>query len=342
MAGKSPKAININPKTGEKYKLTMKELVAKQAAGGSLNKVQTQRLQAAGKLAPPPSAPAAKQKQFKFTEKELMQRLAAGIPLGPKQIKRLQKSGKIAPSADTPLSQLGPKQLQQAVGSRAGAGAGQFMDIIGQQGAFQPGSFKEQMDAAYQNVMNQYEQTMAPEFQREQADFQQMAAERGLDPNSEAYRTLQTQLNQRQDQARQGAMQSALQASQNVQAQGFGQALQGYQVPASMLEAFVPYWGGYGNYMQNMAQNKLRGKEMLNAQELAEIGISRQLTFDEQQQLEAQRGAMQYAAQNSLNAQNIQPEPDYINALITGGAAGVGAGIGNWMSTPATPKPPGT
>lgn len=342
MAGKSPKAININPKTGEKYKLTMKELVAKQAAGDSLNKVQTERLKAAGKLAPPPSAATAKQKKLPFTIKQLMQKQAAGIPLTAKQLGRLQRSGKIAPSTNTPLQQLGGKQLQQAVGSQAGAGVGQFMNIIGQQGAFQPGSFKEQMDAAYQNVMNQYEQTMAPEFQREQANFQQMAAERGLDPNSEAYKTLQTQLNQRQDQARQGAMQNALQASQGVQAQGFGQALQGYQAPAGMLQAFQPYYQQAGTFqgnlmernlaLQKLAQDKaISDAQLANNLRLGELQAKGQLTYNEQMELEKLRNAGAMAVQALRNEGQLAGMPSTGASIASGIASGVGAGVGTWL-----------
>ena len=114
---------------------------------------------------------------YKYSLKQLEARQAAGMQLGPQQIARLQKAGRIAPSMATPTAQLTPEQLEQRVGSQTGAGVGQFMDIIGQQGAFQPGSFQEQMDAAYQNVMNQYQQTIAPELAREQSQFQQMAVE---------------------------------------------------------------------------------------------------------------------------------------------------------------------
>lgn len=342
MAGQSPSAKNpknINPNTGERYKLTMKELLAKQAKGDTLNKVQTKRLETAGKLKPPPSAPTAKKRP---SIQQLIAKQAAGQPLGPKQLARLQRSGRIAPSQATPTQQLTGKQLQQRVGAQTGTGVGQFMDILQQQGAFKPGSFQQQMDAAYQNVMNQYQQTMAPEFAREQADFRQIAAERGLDPNSEAYKTLQTQLNQRQDAARQGAMQNALQAAQQVQQTGFTQALQGYQAPAGMLQAFQPYWQQAGGFQQAQMENRLARQkmaqdlgiseaELANRIQLGQIGATGQLTFEQQMELDRQRNAAAMAVQALKNEGQLAGMPSTGASIASGLASGIGSGIGSWL-----------
>lgn len=277
---------------------------------------------------------------FRFTIKQLVAKQAAGEQLGPKQIARLQKAGKIAPSPVTPTPQLTPQQLEQRVGTATGTGVEQFMNIIGQQGAFQPGSFQNQMDAAYQNVMNQYQQTMAPEFAREQADFRQMAAERGLDPNSVAYQTLQQQLSQRQDQARQGAMQNALQAAQQVQAQGFGQQLQGYQAPAAMLGAFAPFYGQFGQRLtaqeeQQYLRDKMAQDAELERQRIAagiqqaRIGTSGQLTFEQQRQLEGEKYGYLAGIEALKNPQ--QPLPSTGSGIASGLAAGIGKGIGDWL-----------
>lgn len=277
---------------------------------------------------------------FRFTIKQLVAKQAAGEQLGPKQIARLQKAGKIAPSPVTPTPQLTPQQLEQRVGTATGTGVEQFMNIIGQQGAFQPGSFQNQMDAAYQNVMNQYQQTMAPEFAREQADFQQMAAERGLDPNSVAYQTLQKQLSQRQDQARQGAMQNALQAAQQVQQTGFTQALQGYQAPASMLGAFAPFYDQFGRRLtaqeeQQYLRDKMAQDAELERQRIAagiqqaRIGTSGQLTFEQQRQLEGEKYGYLAGIEAIKNPQ--QPLPSTGSGIASGLAAGIGKGIGDWL-----------
>lgn len=277
---------------------------------------------------------------YKYSLKQLEARQAAGMQLGPRQIARLQKAGRIAPSTATPTTQLTPQQLEQRVGSQTGAGVGQFMDIIGQQGAFRPGSFQQQMDAAYQNVLNQYQQTMAPELAREQADFQQMAAERGLDPNSEAYKTLQSQLNQRQDLARQSAMQNALQASQQVQAQGFNQALQGYQAPAQMLQAFTPYYNVFGERMTQKEQeqylrDKMAQDAALEQQRIsagitqARIGQFGELTPEQQFEMLRQQQAHQIAMAYLPGLD--KPTPSTGSQIASGLGMAAGSAIGSWL-----------
>lgn len=279
-------------------------------------------------------------KPFKFTIKQLVAKQAAGEQLSSKQIARLQKAGKIAPSPATPTPQLTPQQIEQRVGAATGTGVEQFMNIIGQQGAFAPGSFADQMNIARQNVMQQFEATQAPEFARQQADFVQMAAERGLDPNSQAYKTLQQQLTQRQDAARQGAMLAAEQAAQQVQAQGFGQALQGYQAPASMLGAFAPFYDQFGQRLTEQEQQDLAMKKMQQDAQIAReqiaggimqsrIGQFGQLSPEQQFQMLKEKQAHDLALQMMPGQQQQRPSS---SANILGAAAqGAGAAFGSYL-----------
>lgn len=146
------------------------------------------------------------------------------------------------PTQATQPAQPGQPSLEQQVQG----GIGQQLGFMANQGAFQPGDFGQQMEQAYGNVMQNFERTMGPQFAREQADFRQMAAERGLDPNSEAYRSLQQQVNQNQESQRQAAMSAAQTASQAVQQQGFNQAATQYQMPATMMGAFAPFYNEMG------------------------------------------------------------------------------------------------
>lgn len=281
-------------------------------------------------------------RRFKFTIKQLVAKLAAGEKLNPFQIGRLQKAGKIAPSPATPTSQLTPQQIEQRVGAQTGAGVGQFMDIIGQQGAFQPGSFADQMNTARQNVMQQFEATQAPEFARQQADFNQMAAERGLDPNSAAYKTLQQQLTQRQDAARQGAMLAAEQAAQQIQQQGFAQAAQAYQLPASMLGAFAPFYGQFGQRLTEQEQQDLAMKKMQQDAQIAReqiaggitqsrIGQFGQLSPEQQFQMLKEKQAHDLALQMMPGQQQQRPSS---SANILGAAAqGAGAAFGSYLGS---------
>jgi len=290
---------NINPKTGKAYKLTIKELQARQAAGQKLRPLQERRLQKAGLYQEPSGEPA-------------------------------------------PIQTLAPEQQFERVGGQASSGVEQFMQQIQQQGAFQPGSYQDMMNQAYQNVMNQYEMTQAPEFERQQAQFQQMAAERGLDPNSEAYKTMQQQLNQRQDFARQGAMAQAQQQAQAVQAQGFNQALQQYQSPTTMLGAFSPFYSQFGQQQENLRQAELQREQMANQLAMqrmssgATLGAAQAANFGklstEQalQQAELNR-AQQFALANLQYGprapEPLPPSPSAGNQFAAGLAQGTGAGI---------------
>lgn len=277
---------------------------------------------------------------FKFTIKQLVAKQAAGEQLGPKQIARLQKAGKIAPSPATPTPQLTPQQIEQRVGAATGGGVEQFMNIISQQGAFQPGSYADQMNTARQSVLQQFERTQAPEFQRQQADFAQMAAERGLDPNGAAYKTLQQQLTQRQDAAREGAMLAAEQAAQGVQAQAFGQQLQGYQAPAAMLGAFAPFYDQFGQRLTEQEQQQyLRDKMAQEAQISREqiqggimqsrIGQFGQLSPEQQFQMAKDQQAHDLALQMLPGQQQQRPST---SANIIGGLAqGAGAAFGSYL-----------
>lgn len=297
-----------------------------------------------GALAQSPNINPKTGKPFKFTIKELQARQAAGRDLRPKQIARLEAAGLYEePSGEpAPIQELPPEQMFERVGGQTAAGIEQLMGQIQGAGAFQPGSYQDQMNQAYQNVMNQFEMTQGPQFAREQADFQQMAAERGLDPNSEAYKTLQSQLTQRQDLARQGAMQQAQQQAQAVQAQGFGQALQQYQAPAAMLGAYSPFYQQFGAQQESLRQAQLAREEMaarLEQQRIsagatlgaAQTGIFGRLS-PQQQLAEAER---ERAHQYALSGMRYGPQapaplpeqPSTANVFAQGLAQGIGAGF---------------
>lgn len=152
----------------------------------------------------------------------------------------------------TPLDQQTWEQQFGTLNYGANQGLANQMQYAQQQGAFQPGSFQEQMDKAYSNVMQQFERTNKDQFQQEQQQFQQMAAERGLDPAGEAYKALQKQVYDRQDMARQNAMSTAQQAAQSVQAQAYGQAAQTYGMPFQQMGAFAPFYGAQANMQSQM------------------------------------------------------------------------------------------
>jgi len=326
-------------------KYTIQELKAMQAKGQKLGPKQLKRLEKAqGALAQSPNINPKTGKAYKMTIKELQAKQAAGQDLRPKQIKRLQEAGLYQePSGEpAPIQELPPEQMFERVGGQTAAGIESLMGQIQGAGAFQPGSYQDQMNQAYQNVMNQFEMTQGPQFAREQADFQQMAAERGLDPNSEAYKTLQQQLNQRQDFARQGAMLQAQQQAQAVQAQGFGQALQQYQAPAAMLGAYSPFYQQFGQQQENLRQAELAREEMANRLRQQEISagatlgaaqtgifgrLSPQQELAERERQRAHEWAVAGMKYGPQAPQPLPPSPSAGSAFVGGLAQGIGAGI---------------
>jgi hypothetical protein len=153
------------------------------------------------------------------------------------------------------FERMSPEQQAQQLAGTSGqvfeqmAGYAQGFDPSTMQSQYDP-IYSQEMERARQNVMGQFERQMAPEFQRQQEQFQQMAAERGLDPNSVAYKTQLQQLNERQDAARQQAISSAEQAAQGVQQTMFSQAGQMAMMPGQIVKQFMtPY-----EYQQKMLQ----------------------------------------------------------------------------------------
>lgn len=231
-------------------------------------------------------------------------------------MKQMQQARRQQPQGQTQQSPY------QSAFEPIGQSVTQQLGYMQQQGQFQPGSFQDQMDQAYGNVMRQFEQTTGPQFQREQADFAQMAAERGLDPNSEAYRSLQGQLAQRQDLARQQAMNQALQSAYGVQEQAFGQAKDVYQMPATMLGELGGYYGEMGQqgrFGQELAFKRKEG-QLDRAQRLKEVqmqlnarrGGGGGLSLQDQMALSDRQTANAIAAQMALGGgQEQQRQPNW-------------------------------
>lgn len=274
-------------------------------------------------------------KPYKYTLKQLEKLQAGGKQLTPFQVKRLQEAGRIAPAPAAPTPQLTPEQQMQRVGATTASGIEQQLGYLQGQGQFNPGSFQEQMDKAYQNVLSRFETTTAPQFAREQAEFNQMAAERGLDPNSVAYKTLQQQLSQRQDAARQQAMLAAQEAAQEVQAQGFGQAAQQYKMPAEISQAFVPFYQQMGRQQELSSAQQFEAQQAAQKAELdkylAQLGAQTQVRVGGMGQLTPQQRldelTYEYMLKNQLQGGQQPQQPSTGNQIMGGIAQGVGAGL---------------
>ena len=158
----------------------------------------------------------------------------------------------IPPGAENPAgSALGPptdtyfnQQPLPKQDELVNTGAGQVIyDMAGDVTEFNPGSFESQMDAAYDNVYNRFQRRNQEEFSRQNDELSQIAANRGLDPNSGAYRAMYKLNADRQDNARQEAMSAATDAAYGVQKQGFDQYRAGQLMPGEVAGQFQGIWG---------------------------------------------------------------------------------------------------
>jgi hypothetical protein len=181
--------------------------------------------------------------------------------------------------------QLGAEVIQQ----------GQQFDWTKGFGQYQEG-FGAARDKAYQDVMNQFNQTMEPEFKRQNAELQQRLYDQGIDPVSGAYQAQVKQLADAQNSARQNAMGQASERAYAVQQQAFGQGQQAFMTPAQIWAATnQPYLTGLQQTgqidlqklqgQQAMEQAKLQGEQ---AKSVASIGAGASMA-NTQAQIAAQQ-----------------------------------------------------
>ena len=197
---------------------------------------------------------------------------------------RLRKlRGKLQAGGQVPIQEQSPQQqLQTTSGTSADifqrmGGYAQQFDPATMQSQYDP-IYSQEMERARQNVMGQFERQMGPEFQRQQEQFQQMAAERGLDPNSVAYKTQLQQLNERQDAARQQAMSQAESAAQGVQSQMYQQATGLSLLPGQIAGQYMLPFSEQQKLLLLQAQQKYESEEGRREREsrerIARIGAS--------------------------------------------------------------------
>lgn len=136
-----------------------------------------------------------------------------------------------APGAQgaTPFSEMTPQQQLNQISDISG---GLYGQMAGYSQQYNPATFQQQyepqfqqaMDKARQSVMTQFEQRNAQSFAKERQDFETAMANKGVAPGGEQYNRELQALTDRQDRARQEAMNAAEQAARSVQAQGYQQA----------------------------------------------------------------------------------------------------------------------
>lgn len=196
--------------------------------------------------------------------------------------------------------------------------------------------FNEQMNRAYNAVYDQFNRRNQGEFARQNQEFQQSMAERGLDPNSEAYKTLSKQMTDRQDLARQEAQNAATQQAYAVNQQGYEQATGASLLGGQIAYQYAaPYMAQYGT----RAAMDIESQQNDYAKELAALDFK----YNQKLQKSAPRsgggggGGTDYLGQYVLNTlgQNYAPggsSPNYGNAAIQGGAAAFSNAFTNYLN----------
>lgn len=188
------------------------------------------------------------------------------------------------------------------------------------QGYEQP--FSQEMSRARESVMGEFNRTMQPEFERQDAEFNQRMLEQGIDPNSGAYQNQYRAMKEAQGQARQSAMSNAFQLGSSYQQQGFGQGLQANMLPFQQYQATENLWAL--PYQTEAASREAEANRKAQI-EAARMGGGSNVTAA-QIAAAAQRdvAAMGYAQ----NWQG-QPKPNPWAAAIGGIAQGAGAVVAN-------------
>jgi len=183
--------------------------------------------------------------------------------------------------------------------------------------------FSQEMQRARDSVMGEFERTMAPEFQRQDMQFQQRMMEQGIDPNSENYQAQFRALKEAQGGARQAAMSNAFQLGAGYQQQGFEQGRAAAMLPFQQYSATENLWALPYRTEAEARQAELNRQAQITA---ARMGGGSNVTAA---QIQA-NAARDVAAMELAQGYNQPRQPNPWNAAIGGFAQGVGAGVSNY------------
>ena len=224
-----------------------------------------------------------------------------------------------------------------AVGGEVTQSVQDFLNQAQSQGAFNPGEYDDLYQSAFQNVMSNFELENAQQFQDDEAQLEQMIAERGLDPMGAGAAKMRDQMYRSQDRARQQAMLTAEQAGRALQGQRFDQELARYNVPIDQASKLGSFFGVQSAAVEQEKQRQFEAQQAkLERQSResmarragggggpdpfalmeAEYGYKRDLLYD----------------QAALQAAQEGKSPSVWNSAIAGFAGGVGSGIGRGIA----------
>lgn len=242
------------------------------------------------------------------------------------QVQTQKANGGAAPVAPTP-QQVQTDQYNDTM-VKAGGAQNNQLDQINKQGnfdpqtmgiqkfdyqgpqvqQFQPGDFQQQFQGAYDHALDQFNRSSQPAFDRQNQDFQQMAAERGWDPSSKVYQDSLKQIQDSQNSARLNAQDTAYQTGLGAQNQAYTQQSNTY---GQNLGAQGQQFGQYGTgYSQNLGAQ---------GQQFGQASSTYQMPFQSlsalSPYLQAQYGSQQAQQQQGYTQQNAAQGQDYAKEL---------------------------
>jgi len=234
-----------------------------------------------------------------------------------------------APTDAQRFARLTPEQQ----GNQMADVSGQFgMDILNRASQFDPNNpwanaqqqgFTDQMNAARQSVMGEFERTMIPEFERQDAEFQQRMAEQGIDPNSGAYQAQFRAIKESQNNARNQARSQAFQLGSQYQQQGYEQFIGGQKLPFEQYAATEKMWAlPYSAQMEAQQAEKNRQAQLAAARYGSGASVRAA-----QIQADAMRDT---AAMQNINQYDEPRKPSFGSGFAQGLGTGAGAAATNW------------
>lgn len=190
-----------------------------------------------------------------------------------------------SPTLEQKFKGMSPEDQRKMLTGEAGSlawqniNAAQGFDPNNPFAKFQMG-FGQARDKAYNDVMSQFNRSMEPEFQRQNAEFQQRMADQGLDPASGAYQAQYKALADAQNNARLNAQSQASQNAYDVQQQAFNQGQTSYNMPFQWQQIQQPFFmtpweqAGNVNLANIQAEAARKQQELQNAGAVRTAGIS--------------------------------------------------------------------
>ena len=217
----------------------------------------------------------------------------------------------------------------QGIQNSANQGVNNTFQQINSQGAFNPGDFSSLQDEAEQRAMGSFNRTYEPQFQKQEQDWRQRMAEQGIDPNSERAKYEYQQMQTSQNNARQGAADSAFQQGLGAQQQAFTQAYNQYQMPYQNLGAYAPFMQQQFTGQENALdrQQQTRNLTQQGQQALQQIRATPHSgSIGLAGQLQLQNNAARNALINNSLLYGTNPNQGVNSG--NGFAGGIGAGVG--------------